>query len=214
MRVLAIDTATQTGFVVASKDDAVCASTHWRSRSQHGENLIDRIERVLDDAGWARHDVDLIGVSIGPGGFTSVRVGLATAKGLALALKKPIVGVLSLRVHARALATGDEHIRVPILDAYRGEVFTGAYEWRDGALAELVSPVHGPPESVLAEIERTIGDRQHVRGEAKAALHPAALATEVCDQFCREGAADLATLQPTYLRPSDAKSPTSRPPAE
>ncbi len=210
MQVLAIDTATEAGLVVIANDRNVQAASQWESRSGHAENMIAQIERVLSEAGCRREELDLIGVSVGPGGFTSVRVGMATAKGLALALDKPVVGVLSLRVHARALSADREGVRIPILSAYRGDIFTAAYAWRNGELTELVPPSHGAPESVLGAIDRTLTSGESVvRGTADPSLHAAGLIAEVYEQFKHAGPSDLATLEPAYLRPSDAKLPGS-----
>jgi tRNA threonylcarbamoyladenosine biosynthesis protein TsaB len=75
-------------------------------------------------------------VDIGPGRFTSLRVGLGTAKGLALGLDLPIVGVSSLRVLARAIEGDAALVRVPVMNAYRGDVFAAAHLLVDGGVEE------------------------------------------------------------------------------
>lgn len=207
---LAIDTATEAGLVVVATDRSIRAASQWESRAGHAENMIAQIERVLAQADCRREELDVIGVCVGPGGFTSVRVGMATAKGLALALGKPIVGVLSLRVHARALSQNRQGVCIPVLSAYRGDIFAAAYAWRDGELTELAAAVHGSPHPVLEAIERKLEPGEVVlRGSADPSLHAQGLIEEVCDQFERVGPSDLASLEPTYLRPSDARLPKS-----
>ncbi len=91
---LAIDTAT-TRIVVAtgSADGAVLAAADWPAGYRHGETLLPAVERLLGDAGLARDAIDAVIVGTGPGTFTGLRVGIATAKGIAHGLGCPIVGV-------------------------------------------------------------------------------------------------------------------------
>lgn len=109
MTTLCIDTATEYGTVVVIREDGSFASAGWHSKARHAENLFGHIESVLADASASREDLSLIGVDIGPGRFTSLRVGLATAKGLAFGLGLPIVGVSSFvcsPVRSKATALG------------------------------------------------------------------------------------------------------------
>jgi len=112
MTILCIDTATEHGTVAVVRDEGPIASVRWRSAGRHGESLFGHIESALAEAGASREELSLIGVNIGPGRFTSLRVGLGTAKGLALGLGLPIVGVSSLRVLARAIE-GDASKAMP-----------------------------------------------------------------------------------------------------
>jgi tRNA threonylcarbamoyladenosine biosynthesis protein TsaB len=121
MTILCIDTATEHGTVAVVRGDGSTASVGWRSAGRHGENLFGY------KAGASREELSLIGVDIGPGRFTSLRVGLGTAKGLALGLDLPIVGVSSLRVLARAIEGDAALVRVPVMNAYRGDVFAAAH---------------------------------------------------------------------------------------
>lgn len=92
----------------------------------HAERLIKSIDEILAHAGLKMHDVDGLAVAIGPGSFTGLRIGLATVKGLALAERKPIVAVSSLKALAYN-AFGFFGIIVPIFDAKRGQVYASAY---------------------------------------------------------------------------------------
>ena len=201
---LSIDTATENGMVVVARDDRVAAQVSWRSEGRHAENLFGFIESALADAGVSREEVSLIGASIGPGKFTSLRVGLATAKGLALGLGLPIVGVSSLRTVARSIEGDASLVRAAMMNAYRGEVFAAAYLLQDGVMKELVAPMSGPRDELLGRIRAAAGARPLATAEAAT---PEAFLSEVLYVHAAEGAADLALLEPQYLRPSDAKLP-------
>jgi len=234
MTTLCIDTATEFGTVVVARDDGTFTSARWRSQGRHGENLFGHIESALADAGIGRDALSLIGVDIGPGRFTSLRVGLGTAKGLAFGLGLPIVGVSSLAVLARAIGGDRDCVRVPVMNGYRGDVFAAAYLIGDTAAEELAAPIFGSPEIVFGEIRERLGNRplsvggegvrRHAKlieaelgvrpDEAQMALQaptPGAIATEVRYRFRTAGPSDLDSLEPNYLRPSDAKLPEQTP---
>jgi tRNA threonylcarbamoyladenosine biosynthesis protein TsaB len=236
MTILCIDTATEHGTVAIVRDDGTTASARWRSAGRHGENLFGHIESALAEAGASREDLSLIGVSIGPGRFTSLRVGLGTAKGLALGLGLPIVGVSSLRVLARAIEADAEVVRVSVMNAYRGDVFAAAYLIGEDGVEELTPALFGPPQTVFDQIREAVGARpsivcgEGVRPHApaiEAALGltvdeaqmsvdtptAAAIVAEVQYVNRTVGPADLDSLEPQYLRPSDAKLP-GRPPSD
>lgn len=226
---LCIDTATTTGLVAVARNDRLLAAVEWRSESGHGEELLGHVEDVLRTAQVAREDIDLVGVDIGPGRFTGVRVGLGTAKGLALGLGIPIVGVCSLRVIAASASVEEGLVCAPMLDAYRGEVFAAGYVLDDRSEQVLAEPSFGPPADVLRRLWEAIGARRVVFcgpgvrrhrsmieevfplaqlvPEGQPTLAPGALASEVSGAFARTGESDLDSLEPLYLKPSDAKLP-------
>ncbi len=230
MTTLCIDTATDVGTVAIARDGVVTAAVTWRSSSRHGEDLFGHIDAALNQARLARSDIALVGVDIGPGKFTSLRVGLGTAKGLALGLGLPIVGVDSLRVLARSLTADDEVARIALMNAYRGDLFAAAYVLGSDIQQELVPPTFGPPEEVLPRIHDAIGERRIALCGEGAKTHAAAveaflgvrvgdspeppeapsasaIAFEIEHVIRTRGPDDLASLEPQYLRPSDAKLP-------
>jgi tRNA threonylcarbamoyladenosine biosynthesis protein TsaB len=230
MTALCIETATEHGLVAIVRDDGSSAFARWRSTSRHGENLFGYIDRVLAELGATREELSLIGVDTGPGRFTSLRVGLGTAKGLALGLQLPIVGVSSLRVLGRSIEADPSLIRVPIMNAYRGDVFAAAYRFQDGTIEEISAPSFGPPERVFGRMAAVLNGSRIALGGEGAEPHavaaresfgaaidesargpeapsPQALAAEVRDVRRTSGPSDLDTLEPQYLRPSDAKLP-------
>ncbi len=207
MNILCIDTATEFGTVALTDDDGSCVAVQWRSEGRHDENLLAHVESALSKGGSSREQLDAIGVVVGPGGFTSLRVGLATAKGLALGLDLPIVGVSSLRVMARSLQGPPDAVRVPVLRSYRGEVFAAAYRLHDDGLEELVEPQAGARDEVLGKIEAAFrGQVISISGEGRV-VTPEALSAEIRHVLRARGPSELEALEPAYLRPSDAKLP-------
>lgn len=230
MTILCIDTATEHGTVAVVCDDGSTGFVRWHSAGRHGENLFGYIESALAEAGASREDLSLIGVNIGPGRFTSLRVGLGTAKGLAFGLELPIVGVSSLRVLARAIEGDVGLVRVPVMNAYRGDVFAAAYLIGKGGVEELAPALFGSPQVVFSQVRDAVGDRPIAVGGEGVRPHAAvieavldlkvdevqmSLDTSTPDTIVAEveytnrttGPADLDSLEPQYLRPSDAKLP-------
>ncbi|MCS5637186.1 MAG: tRNA (adenosine(37)-N6)-threonylcarbamoyltransferase complex dimerization subunit type 1 TsaB [Myxococcota bacterium] len=150
---LALETATATASVALLRGSRVLARASGPDGQHHSETLLPMIDEALASAGAGLADVGAFAVSIGPGAFTSLRIGLATLKGLAFASPCPAVAVSTLQ--ALALTAERAHpgpaggVTVPVLDARRGEVYAGAYANADlaGSLAAL-APV--APESVYA----------------------------------------------------------------
>jgi tRNA threonylcarbamoyladenosine biosynthesis protein TsaB len=140
VRVLAIETSTsQAAVALLDGGRLVLSRSHARPK-QSAERLLPLIAELLAEAGWRPSDVARIGVSVGPGSFTGLRVGIACAQGLALGLGVPLLGVTSLRAMARAVPASLLGHRCPVLDARRGEVFVAAYDAAP-TTEELVAPL-------------------------------------------------------------------------
>ncbi len=120
-RVLVIDTCLNACQAAVSQDGVVLAGLSEPMSRGHQERLAPMTREVMDGAALAFADLDRIGVTVGPGSFTGLRVGLAFAKGLAFALQRPCVGIGALE----ALAASDawDADRAAIIDAGRGRVF-------------------------------------------------------------------------------------------
>lgn len=103
---LVIDTATRQSSVGAGAGRVLLAESLRTSEHRHGTLLLEQIQAVLDEAGVSPRQIAAVGVGTGPGSFTGLRVGMATAKTLAYALGVPIVGIASTDAIARAVATG------------------------------------------------------------------------------------------------------------
>ncbi len=222
MRVLAMDTSTFVGTVAVLVDGALAAEWSASVRATHGETLLPHVARALEQAGVAARELDLIAVGIGPGSFTGTRIGMATAKGLALAEGKPLRGVSSLQVIASAMPTGA--LRAVAVDAQKGELYCALYAYGPGGLEERIAPFHALPAEAAARLGALgavalAGDGAERYPEFAAGLtferaprhcdvpRAAVLAYEGERAYAREGASDLASLEPLYVRPSDAKLP-------
>src|SRR4051812_35881889 len=107
--ILVLDTATRTPVVaLAQRDGRLIGERRWQSHHRHGEELLQRLDDLLKEAAVSRADLTAVVVGTGPGSFTGLRIGLATAKTIAYSLRIPIVGVSSTQSLAAAVALGDE----------------------------------------------------------------------------------------------------------
>jgi tRNA threonylcarbamoyladenosine biosynthesis protein TsaB len=156
LRVLAIGTATPCAGCALWDQSGPVASFMLTGRQRHTEVLMPAIDELCRGAGWSAGDLSGVAVDRGPGLFTGLRVGLATARAIALARKIPAVGVNSLEVlaHPYRRRTG---LLATVVDARRGEVFWALYE-TDGALArERRSPAVIEPEKLAVELAQLDG---------------------------------------------------------
>lgn len=157
MIVLAFDTATRatavalagaggTGEAIEARDDPPPGA-----RPSHASRLLPLAAELLDRSRIGWHEVDRIAVGVGPGTFTGLRIGVATARALAQALGAELVGVSTLQsLAAGARDAAGEHPVLAVLDARRGEVFAAG--WRDDAT--LLEPRACRPETLVETVER------------------------------------------------------------
>jgi tRNA threonylcarbamoyladenosine biosynthesis protein TsaB len=188
-------------------------------RPTHATALLPATERAAEQAGgWSQ--VDLIAAGTGPGSFTGLRIGIATARALAAALAKPAVGVGTLDTLALGMRDPDHRDRglLAVLDARRGQVFAGLYgadgsRLREpfladpGELASFVSGLSGPP---LAAGSGALRFRHELSGsgaEIPAESDPVhrIAARHLCALGAAEAGVGTGTLEPKYLRPPDAE---------
>lgn len=143
MRILAIETATAASSVALGDDGGIVASARRLDRRGHVGFLVPALDFCFAQAGWARTDVDLVAVDVGPGLFSGIRAGLATAQAVAGAVGAPLVPIVSLDAVALRAATAHRKIW-SVVDVRRKEVAVGPYRpvpggvVRDGA-TELCS---------------------------------------------------------------------------
>ena len=155
MRVLGIETSTsQAAAALVESGRAVASRTHARPK-QSAEQLLPMIAELLAEAGWSRSQLDRIGVSVGPGSFTGLRVGIACAQGLAMGLGLPLVGVTSLAAMARAVPESILGLRCALLDARRSEVFAAAHHAGPRA-AEQLAPLALPIASAQQTLQQLL----------------------------------------------------------
>jgi tRNA threonylcarbamoyladenosine biosynthesis protein TsaB len=147
--ILAIETATRAGSVAVTRGAQILASTIGDASASHSTDLIENIDRVLRAANLQLSEVDLFAVAVGPGSFTGLRIGLATVKSLAVALKRKCAGVSTLA--AVALAAGESKRTIALLPAGRGEVFAQMFSVRAGEVTALDEAMHISPETLLSK---------------------------------------------------------------
>jgi len=128
---LHIDTASATASVSIAEDGRIMRFIENKLVNEHASFLQPAIKNMLEDAGMALNELDAIAVADGPGSYTGLRVGLASAKGLCFALNKPLItiGTLPLMAHAaKAAEKKDDIFYAPMIDARRMEVFTAVFD--------------------------------------------------------------------------------------
>lgn len=136
MLVLALDTATRACAVGLCRDGKMLAEYKINMGMTHSEGLLPQLEQLLERTGVQKTEIDLIAVSMGPGSFTGLRIGLATAEALAYAWHKPLQGVATPLALAYNLPV-EGVVLSPLLDAQKGNYYQALYEWQGGELREL-----------------------------------------------------------------------------
>ena len=122
MKILALDTATVVATVAIADEEKLYSETTIHSKKKnHSERLMLLIEEVLKNSGLELKDVDLFSCTVGPGSFTGLRIAIATVKGLAQSLNKPVIPLSTLEALAYNLSFCKEII-CPIIDAQRDQV--------------------------------------------------------------------------------------------
>ncbi|MCK4325357.1 tRNA (adenosine(37)-N6)-threonylcarbamoyltransferase complex dimerization subunit type 1 TsaB [bacterium] len=155
MIVLSMDTSTRTGSVAVVEKSGLIAEYNLNIAETHTSRLMPMIDQVLRDARFTIKEMDAIAVGLGPGSFTGLRIGIATAKGLAMALNKPIVGIPTLDALAHNLSSAPGLI-CPILDAKRGEIYTALYRYRGYILKKLTENLVLPMRDLLPKINEPV----------------------------------------------------------
>jgi tRNA threonylcarbamoyladenosine biosynthesis protein TsaB len=224
--VLAVESATElAGVALADDDGEIAVATLARGR-RHAESIAPAIQFVCRQSGVRLADVDVVAVDVGPGLFTGLRVGVATAKALAFALGRPVAALSSLEVLAAAVlaATGEERLVVPVIDARRGEVYRAGLRSGAGGTRAVWSEARRSPDALAAELcelgESFVavgnGARRYASrldGIAGAVLagptldfpSPATLAHLALEKAGAGEIADPAAVVPRYLREADTR---------
>lgn len=233
MILLGVESATELVGVAVGDDDGPRAGVWAAGRRRHGEALAPAVAHALEQAQVSLDEVGAIAVDVGPGLFTGLRVGVATAKGLAQGLGIGVVGCTSLEILARAAVdAGWPGTVVAVVDARRGEVFVARYRPEaagPGPVVEVSPPARRRPEVLAGELAAEVaggggpvlavgdGARRYaatltgvpelvVAGPSLAAPSPAVLVAAAAGRLAA-GEAPLppAGLQPVYLRDADAR---------
>jgi tRNA threonylcarbamoyladenosine biosynthesis protein TsaB len=217
--VLAFDTAGAACSVAVGCGDALLAYERRDMRHGHAEALLPMIDQTMATTGLTPSDIDIIAASVGPGGFTGIRAGLAAAQGLALAAQARLVGVTSFAAVAALVPTGEAALLVA-LDSRREEYYVQIFDRsRDpcGAPAAIL------PDELVALVAAVVGDASLLVAGDAAANAAAALAERrgvtivsgsapdalgVLAMARQKGFSDAARA--LYLRPPDVSFPRAR----
>jgi len=205
--VLAFDTAASACSVAVGRGDAVLAYERRDMRHGHAESLLPMIDRAMAAAGLAPGAIDIVAVSVGPGGFTGIRAGLAAAQGLTLAARARLVGISSFAAVMALVPRGDANVLVA-LDSRREDLYVQIF-------MASGDPYAAPAAVLPAELDRfvaaAIGDGPlRVAGDATGAAVGALGDRKAVD--CVTGSAPdaLGVLAAAHMR-RDATETTARP---
>jgi tRNA threonylcarbamoyladenosine biosynthesis protein TsaB len=156
MKILAIETSTYSGSIAILEDYKILGEYYFDVGPAHTEKLVPSVDWLLKQLNVKKSDLNAIAVSLGPGSFTSLRVGISTAKGISYSLGIPLVGVSSLMALAMNVAFAPYDI-CSVIDARKGEVFTALFRSYDGVLERLTEDMVVSPDKLLEIIkEKTI----------------------------------------------------------
>ncbi len=128
MKILAVDSSGLVASVAVVEEDTMLAEYTVNYKKTHSQTLLPMLHEIVQMIELDLHSVDAIAVSAGPGSFTGLRIGSATAKGLGLALQKPIISIPTVEGLAYNLV-GTNKLICPIMDARRNQVYTGLYQF-------------------------------------------------------------------------------------
>ncbi len=225
MKILAIDSSGMTATVAVLEDDKLLAEYTINHKKTHSQTLVPMLDEIKKMTELDLENLDAIAVAKGPGSFTGLRIGAATAKGLGLALDKPIVPVSTLEGLAMNV-WGSDKLVCPIMDARRQQVYTGLYRFIDG---DLVTVMEGCPmamEDIILKLNDMgeevlfLGDgvpafkdmiesdlkTGHIFAPAHMSRQRAgALAALAAKYYVRGLTETAAEHRPEYLRPSQAE---------
>ncbi len=222
MKVLGLEASTYEGSIAVADGNSIVGEYYIKPGPSHVEKLLPSIERFLGELSIDKNELNGIAVTLGPGSFTSLRIGIATAKGLAWSLGIPIVGVSSLELLATNLPYAQFNL-CPMIDARKSEVFTAIFRAEDGKVLRISEDSLCSPQDLVNSIqEKTIfiGDgallykdflEDNLGGAAlfcpanmnySRASGVAILGLNKLNQGLED---DLQTLSPEYLRVPEAE---------
>ena len=220
MLILGIETATERVSVAIGGHEGVIGLFEVTRGRRHAETLVPAIEFTCERAGIELAEIGLVAVDVGPGLFTGMRVGLASGKAIAQALRVPMIGITSLDLLAFP-ARHSDRVVVPVIDARKGEVFYAMYRQVPGGIQRIVEPQVGPVDDLVADLMARnqdvlcVGDgaRRYADDilegyhcEIGGDAHPSAapLVQLAHAQALREQWVNPSDIEPVYLRAPDA----------
>jgi tRNA threonylcarbamoyladenosine biosynthesis protein TsaB len=223
MKILALETATVAGSVAVVDDSkGLIGEIRVDVKIAHSERLMPSVEWLLRASGISIEEIDAFAVSIGPGSFTGLRIGLSAAKGFSYATDKPVVPVPTIDAFAASLPFCS-HLICPMLDARKNEVYAGLYEWEGNLLRKILPATAINPGELLEQIREPVvlmGDATATYKKlitdilkTNAVFAPpsrmspsAAPVAETAIEILNQGTiTDPVSLTPFYIRKSEAE---------
>jgi tRNA threonylcarbamoyladenosine biosynthesis protein TsaB len=222
MKLLAVDTATLGCGVALMEKDRLLAETLLVSRETHSVHLMSMIREVLTRSKVPLASVDGFAVSLGPGSFTGLRIGISTLKGLAAALEKPLVGVSTLEAMAWQHPLPGSPV-VALMDARRREVYAARFRFEFGGLVRETPDQVRDPVAVVGEvtgpclfvgsgallhrdlITAALGENARFVPDFQNHLRPSSVAFLGWRRLVEGKPTPLENLKPIYVRKSDAE---------
>jgi len=190
--IIAIETSTAYGSVAAVKEGSLLAEECFFVPQGHCENILPMMDSMLSLAGLELSSADAFAVSLGPGSFTALRIGLSTAKALSFSSGKPLLGVPTLDAIAYNVA-GLCDYACSIMDAKRGEVFYSLYRDRNGAQERLLDSAAGNPREAATELCSLL------EKEAEGSVAFVGDGVELCREFIQSEIKRRPFFPPFYL---------------
>ncbi len=220
MNILAFETSTAYESIALSSNGQIVADVTIRAKKTHSERLLPTVENLLAQTDMKLEDISAIAVSVGPGSFTGLRIGLSTAKGLCFGLKIPLYATSTLRSLANNASSVSSNI-CALMDAGRDEYYFAVYS------SELTE-IHAPAFAKLEQIMKIVDNETLIIGQVNSKIKQALFDTDAILNFAKEincypkaaslidiiennkgcdmyEADDIAKVEPLYIRKSAAE---------
>jgi len=224
MNVLALDTSGPNCSVAIINETNVIANFNINIGKTHSETLLPLVDELLRFSNISLNDIDMFACCIGPGSFTGIRIGIATIKGFALSLNKPVISVSTLEGLAYNVPTFDGII-CSILDARNNNVYAALYQLQDtpkmignyhtDSINDLIEELKKQDKKILFVGDGAISYQEHIQNELKekAFFTPyhlneqsaVSIAKAAFDKYNENNLDNVDALHPLYLRKSQAE---------
>ena len=225
MRILAIDSSSMVATVAITTDGILNAEYTINHKKTHSQTLLPMIAEIVKMIEIDMDSIDAVAITGGPGSYTGLRIGSATAKGIGLALNKPIINVPTMDALAYNLYSS-QYVICPIMDARRGQVYTGIYKFEETEMKtikpqcimmieELIKELDTIKESVMflgdgvdvhKQLIDDMMDTKHYYAPASMNRHKASTLGTIAEIYYKNGKTETAKEhKPEYLRLSQAE---------
>lgn len=224
MKILSLDSSAKVASVALCEDNMPISHNFLNTKLTHSQTLAVMIDQMMKNAGWDIDDIEMFGVSNGPGSFTGVRIGVSLIKGLAFNTKIPCVGVSTLLSLSYNLK-GFDGIICPVMDARNNQVYNALFYSKDNKIERLCDDRAISIEALLSDLEK-FDDKIYILGDGAELFYnfcknkrdsfvltnssvrfqnAICVAAAALDQYKAGNFTDDEMLDVRYLRPSQAE---------